>query len=216
MKLILTEEEQFLKDTAKNFAEERSPITHFRSLRDNSDPMLWDKNIWNEMSKLGWPGIMIPEEFGGSNFGLSGICVVLQECAKTLTPSPLFASGVLGAYAINNYGTKEQKEKYLPLIASGELTTSIAVDESSHHNPCDSELIAKKSSDEYVLSGKKTFVIDGTSSDLIIVLARTSGEKGDSTGLTLFLIDSNSDGIDRIKLEMADSRNYANIIFDNP
>lgn len=215
MKLILTEEEQFLKDTAKNFAEERSPISHFRSLRDNSDPMLWDKDMWNEMSKLGWPGIMIPEEFGGSNFGLSGICVVLQECAKTLTPSPLFASGVLGAYAINNYGTKEQKEKYLPLIASGELTTSVAIDESSHHNPNDTLLIAKKSADKFILSGKKTFVIDGTSSDLLIVLARTSGEKGDSTGLTLFLIDSNSDGIDRIKLEMADSRNYANIIFDN-
>jgi len=215
MKLILTEEEQFLKDTAKSFAEERSPITHFRSLRDMSDPMLWDKNIWNEMSKLGWPGIMIPEEFGGSNFGLSGICVVLQECAKTLTPSPLFASGVLGAYAINNYGTKEQKEKYLPLIASGELTTSIAVDESSHHNPYDTLLIAKKSSDEYILSGKKNFVIDGTSSDLLIVLARTSGKKGDLTGLTLFLVDPSNEGIDRIKLEMADSRNYANIIFDN-
>ena len=215
MKLILTEEEQFLKDTAKNFAEERSPITHFRSLRDNSDPMLWDKNLWNEMSKLGWPGIMIPEEFGGSNFGLSGICVVLQECAKTLTPSPLFASGVLGAYAINNYGTKEQKEKYLPLIASGELTTSVAVDESSHHNPYDTELVAKKSSDEYILSGKKNFVIDGTSSDLLIVLARTSGEKGDLTGLTLFLVDPTNEGIDRIKLEMADSRNYANISFDN-
>ena len=215
MKLILTEEEQFLKDTAKNFAEERSPITHFRSLRDNSDPILWDKDMWQEMSKLGWPGIMIPEEFGGSNFGLSGICVVLQECAKTLTPSPLFATGVLGAYAINNYGTKEQKEKYLPLIANGKLTTSVAVDESSHHNPNDTLLIAKKSADEFILSGKKTFVIDGTSSDLLIVLARTSGEKGDSTGLTLFLIDSNNDGIDRIKLEMADSRNYANIIFDN-
>ena len=215
MKLILTEEEQFLKDTAKSFAEERSPITHFRSLRDMSDPMLWDKNIWDEMSKLGWPGIMIPEEFGGSNFGLSGICVVLQECAKTLTPSPLFASGVLGAYAINNYGTKEQKEKYLPLIASGELTTSVAVDESSHHNPYDTVLIAKKNSDEYILSGKKNFVIDGTSSDLLIVLARTSGKKGDLTGLTLFLVDPTNEGIDRIKLEMADSRNYANIIFDN-
>ena len=215
MKLILTEEEQFLKDTAKSFAEERSPITHFRSLRDMSDPMLWDKNIWDEMSKLGWPGIMIPEEFGGSNFGLSGICVVLQECAKTLTPSPLFASGVLGAYAINNYGTKEQKEKYLPSIASGELTTSVAVDESSHHNPYDTVLIAKKSSDEYILSGKKNFVIDGTSSDLLIVLARTSGKKGDLTGLTLFLVDPTNEGIDRIKLEMADSRNYANISFNN-
>ena len=215
MKLILNEEEQFLRDTAKNFAEERSPITHFRSLRDNNDPILWDKDLWSEMSKLGWPGIMIPEKYGGSNFGISGICVVLQECAKTLTPSPLFATGVLGAFSIKTYGTDEQKEKYLPSIASGDLTVSLAVDESSHHNPYETELSAKKNNNNYLLSGKKVFVIDGASSDLLIVLARTSGNKGDSTGLTLFLIDSNQAGIDKVKLEMADSRNYANITFEN-
>ena len=215
MKLILNEEEQFLRDTAKNFAEERSPITHFRSLRDNHDPILWDKDLWSEMSKLGWPGIMIPEKYGGSNFGISGICVVLQECAKTLTPSPLFATGVLGAFSIKTYGTDEQKEKYLPSIVSGDLTVSLAVDESSHHNPYETELSAKKNNNNYLLSGKKVFVIDGGSSDLLIVLARTSGNKGDSTGLTLFLIDSNQAGIDKVKLEMADSRNYANITFEN-
>ncbi len=215
MKLILNEEEQFLRDTAKNFAEERSPITHFRSLRDNNDPILWDKDLWSEMSKLGWPGIMIPEKYGGSNFGISGICVVLQECAKTLTPSPLFATGVLGAFSIKTYGTDEQKEKYLPSIASGDLTVSLAIDESSHHNPYETELSAKKNNNNYLLSGKKVFVIDGASSDLLIVLARTSGNKGDSTGLTLFLIDSNQVGIDKVKLEMADSRNYANINFEN-
>ena len=215
MKLILNEEEQFLRDTAKNFAEERSPITHFRSLRDNNDPILWDKDLWSEMSKLGWPGIMIPEKYGGSNFGISGICVVLQECAKTLTPSPLFATGVLGAFSIKTYGTDEQKEKYLPSIASGDLTVSLAVDESSHHNPYETELSAKKNNNNYLLSGKKVFVIDGASSDLLIVLARTSGNKGDSTGLTLFLIDSNQAGIDKVKLDMADSRNYANINFEN-
>jgi len=215
MKLILNEEEQFLRDTAKNFAKERSPITHFRSLRDNNDPILWDKDLWSEMSKLGWPGIMIPEKYGGSNFGISGICVVLQECAKTLTPSPLFATGVLGAFSIKTYGTDEQKEKYLPSIASGDLTVSLAIDESSHHNPYETELSAKKNNNNYLLSGKKVFVIDGASSDLLIVLARTSGNKGDSTGLTLFLIDSNQAGIDKVKLEMADSRNYANITFEN-
>jgi len=215
MKLILNEEEQFLRDTAKNFAKERSPITHFRALRDNNDPILWDKDLWSEMSKLGWPGIMIPEKYGGSNFGISGICVVLQECAKTLTPSPLFATGVLGAFSIKTYGTDEQKEKYLPSIVSGDLTVSLAVDESSHHNPYETELSAKKNNNNYLLSGKKVFVIDGASSDLLIVLARTSGNKGDSTGLTLFLVDSNQVGINKVKLEMADSRNYANITFEN-
>ena len=215
MKLILTEEEQFLKDTAKNFAEERCPISHFRSLRDNNDPILWDKEIWKEMTTLGWPGILIPEEYGGSNFGITGISVILAECAKALTPSPLFATGVLGAFSITNFGSSEQKQNYLPKIVSGELTTALAIDESSHHNPANTEMIAKKDGKNFVLNGKKTFVVDGASADLLIVLARTSGNKGEMSGLTLFLIDSNDPGIEKIKLDMADSRNYANINFNN-
>ena len=215
MKLSLSEEEQFLKDTAKNFAEERSPISHFRSLRDNNDPNLWDKNIWLEMVKLGWPGILIPEEFGGSNFGVTGIGVILQECAKTLTPSPLFATGVLGAYAISEFGNDDQKNNYLPKIVNGEITTALAVDEISHHDPSATELIAKKNNSGFTLSGKKIFVIDGASADLLIVLARTSGSKGDSTGLSLFFIDSDQSGIEAKKLDMADSRNYANIYFND-
>ena len=214
MKLVLSEEEQFLKDTAKNFADERSPISHFRSLRDNNDPKLWDKDIWSEMVKLGWPGILIPEEFGGSNFGVTGIGVILQECAKTLTPSPLFATGVLGAYAITQFGNDDQKSSYLPKIVSGEITTALAIDETSHHEPSKTEMTAKKNDSNFILNGKKIFVIDGASADILIVLARTSGVKGDSTGLSLFILNSDTSGIETKKLDMADSRNYANISFN--
>ena len=215
MKLILNEEQQFLKDTAKDFASEKTPVNHFRSLRDNNDPMLWDKGIWQEMVSLGWSGILIPEEFGGSNFGVAGISVILQECAKTLTPSPLFATGVLGAYAISHFGTQAQKENYLPKIVSGEITTAVAVDESSHHNPVNTKMTAELKQNQYHLNGKKTFVVDGASADILIVLSRTSGNSGDQTGLTLFIVENNDDGITNIKLDMADFRNYANIIFDN-
>ena len=215
MKLILSEEQKFLRDTAKDFAHERTPITHFRALRDNKDETLWDKDIWQEMVKLGWSGILIPEEFGGSDFGVAGISVILQEIGRTLTPSPLFSTGVLGAYAISNFGSQEQKEKYLPKIVSGEITTALAVDESSHHDPSKTVFMAKKSNEDYVLNGKKTFVIDGASADVLIVLARTSGNSGELAGLTLFILDSNSDDINRIKLDMADSRNYANIEFND-
>jgi len=215
MKLILTEEQEFLRDTAKDFAQERTPIAHFRSLRDNNDQNLWDKDIWQEMVNLGWSGILIPEEFGGSYFGVAGISVILQECGKTLTPSPLFSTGVLGAYAISNFGTQEQKEQYLPKIVNGEITTALAVDESSHHDPSKTSLTAEKKDDKYILNGKKTFVIDGASADVLIVLTRTSGNSGELAGLTLFIIDSNADGIDKTKLDMADSRNYANINFND-
>jgi acyl-CoA dehydrogenase len=215
MKLVLNEEQQFLKDTAKNFAAERTPINHFRNLRDSKDSLLWDKDIWQEMVNLGWSGILIPEEYGGSDFGITGMSVVLQECGKTLTPSPLFATAVLGAYALKEFGSEEQKSKYLPLIVDGSITTAIAIDESSHHDPANTELEAKVSNAGFSLNGKKQLVVDGASADLLIVLARTSGVKGDIAGLTLFIVDSSSEGVSRTKLDMADSRNYANIEFNN-
>ena len=144
MKLILNEEQNYLKETALSFVSEKTPVSHLRQLRDTDDQLRWDKEIWSEMVKLGWSGILIPEEYGGSNFGLTGMSVILQECGKTLTPSPLFASGVLGATALTKFGSEEQKQKYLSKIASGELTTALAIDENSHHNPNICELKAIK------------------------------------------------------------------------
>ena len=100
MKLILSEEQQFLKDTALSFARDRTPVTHFRSLRDSNNVNCWDSGIWQEMVELGWSGILVPEEFGGSDFGIGGISVIMQELGKTLTPSPLLATAVLGVEAL--------------------------------------------------------------------------------------------------------------------
>ena len=213
MKLILNEEELYLKETAKNFAENSTPVNHFRSLRDNDDPQLWSKDVWKEMVELGWSGILIPEEYGGSDFGLTGICTILQECGKTLAPSPLFATGVLGAYALTHYGNDTQKSEYLPKIASGDITTAVAVDESNHHNPSLTETSAVQDGENFILNGKKTLVVDGASADIIIVLARTSGSPGENTGLTMFLVDKSD--LEIKKLSMADSRNYANIYLEN-
>ena len=215
MKLILNEEQQMLRDSAKDFAEQKTPVSHFRGLRDNKDPLNWDKEIWKEMVDIGWSGILIPEEFGGSDFGLAGISVIMQEVGKTLTPSPLLATAVLGASAITSFGTQDQKSKYLPLIASGEITTALAVDEESHHAPANTITKAELVKDKWVLNGKKKFVVDGASADVLIILARTSGAKGENTGLTLFILDASAKGIEIIKTDMADCRNYANIVLDN-
>ena len=215
MKLVLNEEQQMLSDSAKDFAANRTPVNHFRSLRDNNDPLNWDKDVWKEMVDLGWAGILIPQEFGGSDFGLAGISVIMQEVGKTLTPSPLFATAVMGASAINTFGTQEQKAEYLPKIAAGNITTAIAIDEDSHHAPFNSIAQAELVGDEWVLNGKKKFVVDGASADILIILARTSGIKGDKAGLTLFIVDASHTGVEIIKTDMADCRNYANIVLDN-
>ena len=139
----------------------------------------------------------------------------MQEIGKTLTPSPLLATAVLGASAINTFGTQEQKAEYLPKIASGEITTALAVDEESHHAPSNTLTKAELVGDEWVINGKKKFVVDGSSADILIVLARTSGIKGENMGLTLFILDANQEGVEVIKTDMADCRNYANIVFNN-
>ena len=100
-------------------------------------------------------------------------------------------------------------------IVNGKITANLAIEESSHHKPAETNLSAKKDKNDFIINGKKIFVIDGASADLLIVLTRTSGEKGDLTGLTLFVIDISSPGIDIVKLDMADSRNYANISFND-
>ena len=215
MKLILSEEQQFLKNTAQNFAKEKTPVKHFRELRDNKEALCWDSNIWKEMVELGWSGILIPEDFGGSDFGIGGISVIMQELGRTLTPSPLLATSVLGASTISMLGNKDHKSEYLPKIVSGKITTALAIDEDSHHNPFNIETLAKLEGDKWVLNGKKVFVVDGASADIILIVARTSGKNGDSNGLSVFITNKNSKGLDISKISTADSRNYANIDISN-
>ncbi|MDB3950650.1 acyl-CoA dehydrogenase family protein [Gammaproteobacteria bacterium] len=211
MKLILTEEQQFLKNTAQSFARDKTPVTHFRELRDSDNGQCWDDAIWQEMVDLGWSGILVPEKFGGSEFGMAGISVIMQELGKTLTPSPILSTSVLGVSAINMLGSDDQKENYLPKIVAGELTTALAIDEGNHHDPFAIETTAILDGDHWVLNGEKVFVVDGSSADTILIVARTSGKSGESNGISVFAASKESAGLDVSKISTADSRNYANI-----
>ena len=211
MKLILTEEQKFLKDTAQSFARDKTPVTHFRELRDSDNGQCWDDAVWQEMVDLGWSGILVPEKFGGSEFGMAGISVIMQELGKTLTPSPILSTSVLGVSAINMLGSDDQKENYLPKIVTGELTTALAIDEGNHHDPFAIETNAILDGDHWILNGEKVFVVDGSSADTILIVARTSGKSGESNGISVFAASKESAGLDVSKISTADSRNYANI-----
>ena len=211
MKLILSEEQQFLKDTAQSFARDKTPVTHFRELRDNENAQCWDETIWKEMVELGWSGILVPEKFGGSDFGMAGISVIMQELGKTLTPSPILSTSVLGVSSINMLGSDKQKDDYLPKIVAGELTTALAIDEGNHHDPFAIETTAIIDGDHWILNGKKVFVVDGASADIILLVARTSGKSGESNGISVFAANKDTTGLNITKISTADSRNYANI-----
>ena len=211
MALLLNEEQQYLKDTAKDFVQKKAPISHFRELRDSYDETGYSKELWKQMAELGWAGVLISEEYGGSDFGMVGMGGILEETGRCLVPSPLFATALLGASLIGLGGKADQKKDLLPKIAKGELTTAFALEEGSRHTPYRISTTAKKKGKDFVLNGKKTFVLDGHSADLIVLAARTSGGIEDQSGISLFLIDPNSTGLQRKRTHMVDSRNASEI-----
>ena len=214
MALILNEEQQSLKDIAKEFLQKNAPVTHFREIRDTENELGYDEKLWKDMVDLGWSGILVPEEYGGFDFGMVGMGSIFEEMGKMLTPSPLFATGVLGASLITLGGSNSQKQNYLPQIVDGSITTALAVEESNRHSLSQINTQAIKEGANYKISGDKTFVIDGHCASLLIVAARTGGKEGDLSGITLFLIDPQSTGVTITKTSMVDSRNSANISFD--
>ena len=211
MPLVLNEEQNMLKDAAKDFCTNSTPITQMRKLRDDKDETGFDKDTWQQMVELGWAGITIPEDFGGLGFGYMGMGVVMEECGRTLTCSPLLASAVLGAGAIQHGGSDDLKGELLPQVAGGELLLALALEETPHHSPYGSATKAEKSGDAYKVTGSKKFVLDGHIADKIVVVARSSGSAGDRDGLTLVLVDREGDGVAVTRTIMADSRNAANI-----
>lgn len=212
MPLVLNEEQNMLKDAAKDFCSNNTPISQLRKLRDEKDENGFDKATWQQMVELGWAGIVVPEDFGGLGFGYMGLGVVMEECGRTLTASPLLATAA-GASAILHGGSDEQKGELLPQVASGELLLTLALEETPHHNPHGVACKAEKAGSGYKVTGNKTFVLDGHVADKLVVVARTAGNPGDRDGLSLVLVDRDASGVSVTRTFMADSRNAANVEF---
>jgi len=213
MAFVLSEEQQMLRDSARSFANEKLPISQLRKLREKGEG--FDGTTWREMAELGFTGVLIPEEFGGSNFGYLGLGQVLEAQGRTIAASPLLSTALIGASALVIAGSQAQKETYLPQIASGDLITALAVDEGAHHDPSHIKLAAKKSAGRYTLSGDKRYVVDGVEAGLLIVAARTSGGESDTSGITLFLVQGDARGVSRTALKTLDAHAAANISFAN-
>jgi len=213
MPMILNEEQNMLKDSAKDFCTNNAPISQLRKLRDDDNPDGFDRGTWQSMVELGWSGIPWSEEHGGLAFGYKGLGVVTEETGRTLTASPLFATVWLGGTAINLAGSEEQKSELLPQIAAGELLLALALEESHRHNPYGIATTAESSGKGFEITGEKTFVLDGNVAQKFVVVARTSGKPGERKGLSLFLVDADAKGVTVTRTKMADSRNAANVKF---
>ena len=211
---VLSEEQSMLRDSARTWVQEKSPVTAFRKMRDSNAPLGYDPAAFAEMAEMGWTGVIIPEAYGGSEFGYLGLGLILEETGRTLTASPLLSSALASASAIILGGSEGQKSEYLPANASGELVGTLAIDEGAHHAPEKVALAAKKSGSGYSLTGTKTFVLEGMAAGLFVVSARTSGKPGETDGISLFLVKADGKGVSRKALKLADSRGAANVTFD--
>ncbi|MDO9128163.1 MAG: acyl-CoA dehydrogenase family protein, partial [Parvibaculum sp.] len=207
MALVLTEEQQLLRDTATQFFQERLPIANLRKLRDTQDETGFDHAAWKEMSDLGFAGIMISEKYGGTDFGPVGLGLVLEQAGRTLAATPLVSTVLLCGSAVQLAGNATQRQDILSAIAAGDRVMALALEEGPHHNPTRIATKAVAEGSSYRITGAKTFVLDGHVADQLVVVARTSGGDNDRSGITLFLVDPKSEGVKVTRTRMVDSRN---------
>lgn len=213
MALVLNEEQQMLKESAKGFLAEHAPVAELRAQRDAGSESGYSNALWSQMVSMGWAAILVPEEYGGLAFGHVGMAQIIEESGRTLTASPLLSTAILGVTAINLAGSEAQKTELLGAIAGGELTIALAVDEKIHHDSMQTAMSAVAKGDGYVLNGEKRFVVDGSTADKLIVATRTAGSPGDMKGISLFLVDRTASGVSVQRTEMVDGRNAAIITF---
>jgi alkylation response protein AidB-like acyl-CoA dehydrogenase len=215
MALVLNEEQSMLRDSARGLISDKAPVSHLRQLRDSKDATGFSRELWRNFAEMGFSGLLVPNEFGGSGLGCVEAGVVMEEIGHTLMPSPFLSTAVLAASALSRSGSAAQKSEHLPRIAEGSLLAALAIDEGAKHRPLRTKMQAVRSGNGFKLSGAKAFVVDGHTADLLIVAARSAGSPGERDGLTLFLVDPKSNGIETERTAMVDSHNAARIVFDN-
>ncbi|MEE2704529.1 MAG: acyl-CoA dehydrogenase family protein [Pseudomonadota bacterium] len=215
MKNIENEELAILRDSVRNFLTTNAPVDQLRRIRDENNPDNFCRKTWQEMADLGLLGVLIPEEFNGVDMGYTAAGLISEEMGRTLTASPFLSTAIVGASAINIFGSENQKKTFLKKISEGKLIFSLAIDESLKHSPNLVTTKAERWNNGFKISGSKNFVIDGSVADYFICSARTSGDDNSTEGITLFIIPSGLKGISINKSNSIDSRNISNITFDN-
>ncbi|MDJ0786769.1 MAG: acyl-CoA dehydrogenase family protein [Myxococcota bacterium] len=211
MTLTLSEDQLILKETARGFLAEKSPVARMRELRDSEDEVGFSRALWREMAEMGWTGIPFPESYGGAGMGLGELGVVLEECGRVLAPEPFVSTVLLAGQAVLLGGSDALKNELLSGVCSGERILAMAFQERGRFDPLDVATRAEKDGDGHRIEGSKQFVLDGHVADTLVVVARTDGEAGARDGLSLFAIDAAADGVEIRRNHMVDGRNAADV-----
>ena len=183
MALVLTEEQSMLRDSARGLISDKAPVSHLRQLRDAKDASGFSRELWKTFAEMGFSGLLVPEEFGGSGLGCVEAGVVMEEIGRTLMPSPFLSTAVLAAVRAV---ARRQCRAEIRVPAEDRRTARCwprsPIDEGAKHRPLQTKMQAVRSGNGFRLSGDKAFVVDGHTADLLIVAARTAGAPASATG----------------------------------
>ena len=175
-----------------------------------------DPGFWGKMVELGWPGLLIPEEYGGQGGTFLDMTVIAEEAGKALVPGPFFAAALLGAPIVIDGGSDALKKELLPKMAAGEFIATLAIAEASGRFDAGGiELKARRKAPSYTLSGEKFFVPDAHVADGIVVAARTGAGSGED-GITLLMRPAKEKGVTITQLKTVDmTRRLCHVKFDD-
>src|SRR6478752_2605001 len=191
MQFSFTSEQEEFRSVLRRFLDEKSPTTTVRRLMETEAG--WDRDSWRELNQLlGLTAVHIPEAYGGQGFGPVELGIVLEEMGRALLCAPYFSSTVLAATAIMNAGTEAQKRELLPSIAAGDTIATLAFTEpNGRWDTSGIATTATSAGGGFRLDGVKSFVLDGHTADVIVVLARRPGSTG-GDGLSFFTVPGNA------------------------
>jgi len=205
MDLGLSEEQEMLKNSAREFLEKECPEEHVRAMEE--DEKGYSPALWKKMADLGWQGLMVPEAYGGADFSYLDLCVLVEETGRALLPGPFIPNAVCAAELVLA-GSEAQKKKYLPKIADGSAIHTYAITEpSGRWDRAGIEMKAAASGADFVLNGTKLFVPDAAVADYLHVVAN----KGDK--LSTFIVPRDQPGITVTVLKTIASDKQAEVVF---
>ena len=214
MRFSFSAEQDEFRTSLRRALEARSPTKEVRRLMATDAG--FERDGWKKLNQeMGLTAVHIPEAYGGSGFGYGELGIVLEEMGRNLLCAPFFSTAVLATTAILNAGTEDQKKALLPGIASGDTTATLAFSEDSGLNDAASiAMTATPSGGTWRLEGSKSFVLDGHTANLIVVLARQPGSRGED-GLSFFTVAADASGLERRLLKtMDETRKLARLTFN--
>lgn len=213
MNFNLSEEQEMLRTMARDFLTNKAAKPKIREIEKSEKG--YSPELWKEMAGLGWQGLVLPEKYGGGGMSFLDMAVLLEELGRGALPGPFLPTAILGGLSILDAGTDEQKQEYLPKIASGEAIFTLALTEAdAQYSAASMTLKATADKDDYVLNGSKLFVPDAHIAGYIICVARTGAQGKPEAGITLFIVDAKSSGIKTTLLKSIGGDRLCEVVFD--